>query len=208
MNKKIIRNCVAMLTIGFSIFSLGFGNSFKALGNGQNTGVGMEPAKQKNAYSIHTLSGYKQKLSDYEFNCLIKKIYDFTDFINNSYPMHKRWFFEKLIPNIGNKTREILFITNSEDDIIALSALKNEEIEKKICTLYVDKSFQGLGLGSKLVENSVNFLGTTKPLVTFSEDKLHMFQKFISKYHWELCEKVNIYGNGHLELCYNGYLSK
>lgn len=91
---------------------------------------------------------------------------------------------------------------------IAISALKNEENEKKICTLFVDENFQGLGLGSKLIESSINFLGTTKPLITFSEDKLYMFKKFIKKYQWELCEKVDIYGNGHKELCYNGYLSK
>lgn len=208
MNKKIIRNNVVMLIIEFSILFLGFSNSFKALGNDLDTGVSIKSQQQENTYSIHTLSSYKQKLSDYEFNCLIKKIYDCTDFINNNYPMHKRWFFEKLIPNIGNKTREVLFITNLENNIVALSALKNEENEKKICTLFVVENFQGLGLGSKLIESSMNFLGTTKPLITFSEDKLHMFKKFINKYQWELYEKVNIYGNKYLELCYNGYLSK
>ena len=104
--KKIIRNCLAMFIIEFSILSLYSGNCFKALENNPNA------EQQENTYSIHTLSSYKQKLSDYEFNCLIKKIYDFTDFINKSYPMHRQWFFEKLIPNIGNETREILFITN------------------------------------------------------------------------------------------------
>lgn len=72
----------------------------------------------------------------------------------------------------------------------------------------MDEGFRGLGLGSKLIENSMALLETTKPLITFSEDKLYMFQKFVDKYQWELYEKIDIYENEYLELCYNGRISK
>lgn len=106
----------------------------------------MTPAQlhfyEKNTYNIQFLSNYKQKLSDDEFNCLVKKIYDFTAFINNNYLIHKQWFFEKLIPNIGNETREVLFITDLEYNIVALSALKNEETEKKFVRFVWMKVFE------------------------------------------------------------------
>lgn len=208
MNKRTIGNYVIMFIVGFTILFSSTNNCFKALGNGLNVDTETTHLREKSMYNIQFLSSYKQKLSDDEFNCLVEKIYDFTAFINKSYPMHKQWFFEKLIPNIGNGTREVLFITDSEDNVVALSALKNEETEKKICTLCVDENFRGLGLGSMLIESSMEFLDTTKPLITFSENKLHTFQKFIDKYQWKLYEKVDIYENGNLELCYNGCLSK
>lgn len=60
-----------------------------------------------------------------------------------------------------------------------------------------------------MFEESMKFLETTKPLVTFTEDKLPMFEKIVSKYNWELTEIVDgIYNDGVRELCFNGQLSK
>ena len=41
-----------------------------------------------------------------------------------------------------------------------------------------------------MVEASMDFLETTKPLITLADYKLPMFQPIIDKYGWELTEVV------------------
>lgn len=161
----------------------------------------------KDNCTLQYLSECKKILDENEFDNLVNKIYDLTYGLNSSYPDYKKWFFEKLIKNIGNEKREIIFITDKNNDVIAMSALKNENNEKKICTLYIKEDFRSRGFGSKLIELSFKFLETTKPLITFSEEKFPMFNKFIKKYNWELYERNDNYGNTYSELCYNGFLA-
>ena len=55
-----------------------------------------------------------------------------------------------------------------------------------------------------MFEESMKFLETTKPLVTFTEDKLPMFENIVTKYNWELTEIVDgIYNDGIREFCFN-----
>ena len=87
--------------------------------------------------------------------------------------------------------------------------MKKDDEECKICTLYVNPNYRMSGVGSLLLEESIKFLETTKPLITFTEDKLPMFAKIIEKYNWELTEIVDgIYNKGIREFCFNGQLSK
>lgn len=65
------------------------------------------------------------------------------------------------------------------------------------------------GGGSLLLKEAINFLGTEKPLITFAEDILPMFEKIIKKYDWKLVEVADgIYKKGVKELCFNGKLSE
>lgn len=60
-----------------------------------------------------------------------------------------------------------------------------------------------------MVEASMEFLGTTKPLITLADYKLPMFQPIIEKYDWELTEVVSgLYNDRAKELCFNGKLTK
>ena len=60
-----------------------------------------------------------------------------------------------------------------------------------------------------MVEASMNFLGTTKPLITLADYKLSMFQPIIEKYDWELTEVVSgLYNDRSKGLCFNGKLTK
>lgn len=80
---------------------------------------------------------------------------------------------------------------------------------KKICTLYVSNQYRGQNLGTRMVEASMNFLGTTKPLITLADYKLSMFQPIIEKYDWKLTEVVSgLYNDRSKELCFNGKLTK
>ena len=64
-------------------------------------------------------------------------------------------------------------------------------------------------LGTRMIEASMNFLETTKPLITLADYKLPMFQPIIDKYGWELTEIVEgLYNDRAKELCFNGTLTK
>lgn len=90
-----------------------------------------------------------------------------------------------------------------------MACLKKNEKEKKICTLYVSDQFRGQHLGTRMIEASMNFLETTKPLITLADYKLPMFQPIIDKYGWELTEIVEgLYNDRAKELCFNGTLTK
>ena len=159
---------------------------------------------------IESLKSYIGKISDEEFVTLAKRIYDITDFICEDYPKHKEWYFHKQLPRIFTPSGEILFARSESDanTILAMACLKKEEEEKKICTLYVSDQCRGQHLGTRMVEASMDFLETTKPLITLADYKLPMFQPIIDKYRWELTEIVEgLYNDRAKELCFNGTLT-
>ena len=90
-----------------------------------------------------------------------------------------------------------------------MACLKKDNKERKICTLYVSDKCRGLGIGTSIIEESINWLGTTKPLITLADYKLEMFKPIIDKYDWELTEIVSgLYNDRSKELCFNGTLTK
>lgn len=157
---------------------------------------------------IDNIKNYISETNQESFMKLADEIYKLTIHLNGTYPGYKEWFYDKQIKGCLTPNRNIIFIKNEEGKIIALSCLKKDEEEKKICTLFVSDEYRKLGLGSLLFEESMKFLETTKPLVSFAEDKLPMFEKIVTKYNWELTEIVDgIYNDGIREFCFNGQLT-
>lgn len=157
---------------------------------------------------IDNIKNYISEANHENFMKLADEIYGLTIHLNGTYPGYKEWFYDKQIKGCLTPNRNIIFIKNEEGKIIALSCLKKDEEEKKICTLFVSDEYRKQGLGSLLFEESMKFLETTKPLVTFTEDKLPMLEKMVTKYNWELTEIVDgIYNNGIREFCFNGQLT-
>ena len=162
--------------------------------------------------NIESLKKYVGIIPEEEFMELATKIYMITDFICDDYPKHKEWYFTKQLPaTINGDERNILFVRNPENvnEIISMACLKRDEEEQKICTLYVSDKCRGLGIGKAIVEESMRWLGTTKPLITLADYKLEMFKPIINKYGWELTEVVSgLYNDISQELCFNGTLTR
>ena len=162
--------------------------------------------------TIESLKNYVDNISKLELIDLSKKIYVITDSLCAEYPKYKKWFFTKQLPEtLNSNERNILFVRNpkNEKDIIAMACLKKDLDEQKICTLFVSKEYRGIGIGKKLIEESINWLGTTKPFITIADYKLEMFGALIEKYDWKLTEIVSgIYNDKFCELCFNGMLTK
>ncbi|MBR1925761.1 MAG: GNAT family N-acetyltransferase [Clostridia bacterium] len=160
---------------------------------------------------IKTIKELKSKgVSDVEIKIICDKLYNMTDFISIDYPKHKSWFYAKHLPETleENSGRDIIFAQDENGKFYGTAFIKQDELEKKICTLFVDEDARGLGIGTKLVEKSMEILGTTKPMITLAEYKLPMFEGLIKKYDWEQTEKVvGLYNDKYAELVYNGHLS-
>ena len=158
---------------------------------------------------VDTIKNYLSEDKKDEYIKIVNEIYKMTEHLNDTYPGYREWFFDKQLKGCNTPYRNILFARNDEGRIVAMSCLKKDDDEKKICTLFIEPEYRNHGLGSLLFEEAMKYLGTTKPLATFSEDKLPMLAKIIEKYDWELTEIVDgIYNKGVRELCYNGKLTK
>ena len=155
-------------------------------------------------YEIKYLSNLKDNL---EFNDVMNQIYEFTKFINLEYYDYESWFFMKHITRVKTGLGDILYIKDTENSpLVAIASLKNTRDEKKICTLYIDSKYRGKNIGSLLTKESLSYLKTTKPLITFSATKLNYFKKYIIKYNWNIEE--TIINENKVELVFNGKLTK
>ncbi len=158
-------------------------------------------------FNVESLKDYIDKISEEELRQLATKIYNLTKFIGNDYLKYQEWFFNKQLPEtLNNSKRNILFVQDNSK-IIAVSCLKKDSQEKKICTLYVTPSYRRKGIGSILLIKAMEWLETTKPYITIRDYKLKMFKPFLQKYNWELTEIIQV-NSKEKEFCYNGVLKK
>ena len=158
---------------------------------------------------VDSIKNYLSDDKKEEFVRITNQVYKITEYLNDTYSGYKEWYFKKQVKGCYTPNRNIIFIRTNNNEIAGLICLKKTEEEKKICTFYVDSKYRNQGVGSLLFEESIKYLETTKPLATFSEDKLTIFEKIIEKYDWCLTEIIDsIYNKGVKELCYNGKLTK
>lgn len=161
--------------------------------------------KQTNDMRIYTLSSL---INNHElFSKFAQAAYSVTDYICRDYPKHFEWYWSKEIPRVFNGTGEIVICTIN-NNVAGVTFLKKDDSESKICTFLVVEDYRGKNVTDKLLKYAFKYLGTTKPLITISNYKVHMFEHIIRKYNWELIQTMRegYYNNFSRELVYNGRL--
>ncbi len=93
-------------------------------------------------------------LNRLEFVLLTNQLYENINFLTKEYTNFKSWFFYKTIMRIYLNRGDILFILNSNAQVIALSCIKEERLEKKLCTIYVNPLYRHQKMGTKLISYS------------------------------------------------------
>lgn len=149
-----------------------------------------------------------------------------TKTIGDSYPGHYKWLQDKFIKGLqqGNERGYSfavdynnfidfpygsLFDSVGTYKLFGCALLKNSPEEKKLCCLFIDPAYRKQGIASKLVENSFEILGTTKPFLTIAENNLSQLQGIIKKYGFELTSvKESVYKKGIREYYYNEGLTR
>lgn len=125
--------------------------------------------------------------------------------MGDDYLKYQEWFFNKQLPETLNSSKRNILFVQDNSKIIAVSCLKKDSKEQKICTLYVTPSYREKGIGSMMLTKAMEWLETTKPYITIRDYKLAMFKLFIQKYNWELTEVIQV-NSKEKEFCYNGML--
>ena len=88
---------------------------------------------------------------------LKKLVYEYNNF--------EEWFSQLFISDILLKNDREIIICECDYQLAGVAILKNDDIEKKICTLRVAKRFQKQGIGQHLMELSFEWLNDDKPLI-------------------------------------------
>ena len=148
---------------------------------------------------------YSRIEDDLKSQQLLEKLYNVTKELEIDYPNHYNWFHEKFCKELDGKAREIIFCLNNNVPI-GVVFLKNSKEEKKICTIYVEKTYRNIGIGTQLLLKSFAFLNTTKPLITMPEYKVKEFDNIIRNYNWEKTEIIESCYSDKNEVIFNGNL--
>lgn len=161
---------------------------------------------------------FEIKIVNYTDRVKIKTIENTLMFLRSDYPNFISWFRTRVKIGLKKGTRKIYIAVPSENPtkIAGVLILKDESYEKKICTLCVLKEYQCHGIGSALLQQSINTLNTSKPLITvssryveefhslFSEFKFDLFQEYPSYY---LPEYIEYSFNAPIEQNFIGYIA-
>ena len=131
------------------------------------------------------------KMTGKNFSKAILEVYLQTSYNHDQYPGYLKWFYTVNLPRIFKGEGDIIFYLDGLE-IVSLTILKNAE-EKKICTLLVNEDYQNKGYSKQILENSFEYLGTDKPLITIPNKRLDEFNKIIDAYHWIETDRTDEY---------------
>lgn len=148
--------------------------------------------------------------SDLEFfqrQSLYNKIYFSLYQLRDEYPDFDLWFYSLFEKEACLKKEREILLCLFGDDIVGIAILKRAWAEKKICTLRVNRRYQKMSIGKKLIELSLEWLNTEKPLITVHKSKQYEFDKLFKFYDFKLMDvKQGYYSLFNTELSYNGEL--
>lgn len=127
--------------------------------------------------------------------------------VKNDYPDYRQWFLSKQVPGIYDGSRNII-VAHISGQMVGFVSLKKDDIEKKICTFYITKSFRKNKIGTTLAAKSIEWLEYEKPLITIPADKLGSFLRISKKYNWEMTDiKDGLYRTNNPEIILNGSIA-
>lgn len=127
--------------------------------------------------------------------------------LSADYPGIEDWFVGKVVPGLRAGTRRMVRV-DRHGQIAALGIAKAELGEAKICTVRVAPEFIGRGIGVRIFDDLMSWLGTDRPLATVSETKLSDFQRVFEHYGYRLTSvRTGLYVPGRAEYLFNEPLS-
>lgn len=136
---------------------------------------------------------------------LYNKIISLTNSINDTYPGHTNWFWEKFVPGLRGGERSFVAAFNQENKSLSgVILLKNTPEEKKICTLFVAENARGQGIATKLMEASFNVLKERNPVITVSNRNINQLRRLLDKFDFkQSCVRTDVYKGGDSEIYFN-----
>lgn len=101
--------------------------------------------------------------------------------LSDDYPGIDCWFALKVIPGLRSGTRYLLQMER-DGVLVGIGIAKNEEDERKICTVRVAPSYAGRGMGVRLFDGLLKWLDDDRPHLTVTQGKLPAFERIFDYY--------------------------
>ena len=130
---------------------------------------------------------------------------EYTRAMRKKYSNFHTWF-NKISQKIGSKQRIVYLVFETfktEKKIIGIMILKNTNMEKKICSIYVSEKYRNKGIGKQLFEIAFKELGTRLPVISLPEKNYNNeFKALLDKYKFRFTRKEN-FNNRRCEYYFN-----
>ncbi|MBA9068733.1 GNAT superfamily N-acetyltransferase [Methylobacterium sp. RAS18] len=128
---------------------------------------------------------------------------DFLLPLSADYPGIEAWFLRKVVPGLQDGTRYLLRVER-DGRLVGLGIAKADGIERKICTVRVSPDYAGRGIGVRVFDGLLKWLGTDQPHLTVSENKLPAFERIFDWYGFRYSSrKSGLYVPSKAEILYN-----
>ena len=75
------------------------------------------------------------------------------------YPGFASWYWKKVVPGLSDGSRKIL--TSTAGGALSGIVIAKSQNEKKICTVWVPREFRGRSIARNLMQDALDWLGTT-----------------------------------------------
>lgn len=123
--------------------------------------------------------------------------------LSADYPGFEAWYLTRVIPGLRDDTRRIVRIERG-GKLVGVGIAKKDGLESKICTVRIAESYFGRGLGLRIFDALLNWLGTQHPHLTVSERKLPAFERIFDYYKFRMTSaQTGLYVRDVLEFSYN-----
>lgn len=125
----------------------------------------------------------------------------------STYPNILDWYDDTVVPSLTPLGDGCVFaaIDRESSKLAGFIILKSTDTEKKIRHITVLPEYRGNHIGSRLMLKAFEYLGTTTPKITSSEDTVDILTPLLSKYKFDLTDIVkSIYIEGKYEYIFNG----
>lgn len=134
------------------------------------------------------------------FNKVRHFLYD----LNCDYPFFEEWLEHVFVMTYTEERTIITCESDDNMDIYGVCIIKNNEEEKKICTLRVATEMQRRGIGTHLVSIAITLLGDEYPLITVPQKHLYPYERFLSFFNFKISDKVkSVYNEDTYEYYFN-----
>jgi len=141
-----------------------------------------------------------------EFSRLLDIAFPQVDSLSVFYPEFAQWYKSKVLLGLATGERTIL-MSETGNLLSGIAILKHSETEKKLCCLRVLKPFEGSGVGLRLFDEAFDVLGTTKPLLSISEEQRPKFSRVLNHFGFECAQEYDgLYREKKIEYSFNGLL--
>jgi GNAT superfamily N-acetyltransferase len=121
------------------------------------------------------------------------------------YPNFRIWLANVVVPGVQAGDRR--FFIYDQADHFGFVIAKRTADERKLCTVYVDPASRGRGIASDLMLDAMDWLGTERPVITISEDRLVDFRPLVKRLDFSLTQVAQSYYRENIrEFIFNGQL--